>query len=152
MGLIYIFYTLYHVNIYITSCLSSNNILLLYICNILRRETYIYIHKSIYCRFGHVLLTYCFCIVIVNLGVFVKKTCRYIYISIKICRNWYRSFTCIPFPRRSCTFLEPLGEFNPNAETQPGPLAREVHATVRKRQRCFSGCQLQHHIIANIYQ
>ena len=78
---------IYGINIYKTTCLSSNNILLLYICNILRRETYTYIHKSIYCRFGHVLLTYCLCIVIVNLGVFVKKTCRYIHISIKICRN-----------------------------------------------------------------
>ena len=78
---------IYVINIYKTTCLSSNNILLLYICNILRRETYIYIHKSIYCRFGHVLLTYFLCIVIVNLGVFVKKTCRYIHISIKICRN-----------------------------------------------------------------
>ena len=49
---------IYGINIYITTCLSSNNILLLYICNILRRETYIYIHKSIYCRFGHVYLKY----------------------------------------------------------------------------------------------
>ena len=71
-------------------CLSSNNILLLYICNILRRETYIYIHKSIYCRFGHVLLRYCLCIVIVNLGVFVRKTCRNIHKSIKICRNAHK--------------------------------------------------------------
>ena len=53
---------IYGINIYKTTCLSSNNILLLYICNILRRETYIYIHKSIYCRFGHVLLRYCLCI------------------------------------------------------------------------------------------
>ena len=49
---------IYGINIYKTTCLSSNNILLLYICNILRRETYIYIHKLIYCRFGHVYLNY----------------------------------------------------------------------------------------------